>query len=171
MIFFLLKSSTLQIFLLENILSKQNNIQDDSAWAHVLLSLSFFFFFALVRSGRTSPRWTSSAIFSPSFTKYNVRQNLISVFTPFSMVLVWQMVPSAAGMLLVMQRLLLLMHQSSLQTSCVREWKDENKGRREKNKRRGTKQRVRVSIQAHYEDTEADTLFFTLLPAPLQRCL
>lgn len=34
------------------------------------------------------------------------------------MVLVWQMVPSAAGMLLVMQRLLLLMHQSSLQTSC-----------------------------------------------------
>lgn len=30
------------------------------------------------------------------------------------------MVPSAAGMLLVMQRLLLLMHQSSLQTSC--EW-------------------------------------------------
>lgn len=34
------------------------------------------------------------------------------------MVLVWQMVPSAAGMLLVMQRLLLLMHQSSLHTSC-----------------------------------------------------
>lgn len=31
------------MFLLENILSKQNNIQDDSAWAHVLLSLSFFF--------------------------------------------------------------------------------------------------------------------------------
>lgn len=39
------------------------------------------------------------------------------------MVLVWQMVPSAAGMLVVIQRLLLLMHQSSLQTSCVCEWK------------------------------------------------
>lgn len=43
----------------------------------------------------------------------------VKVLTPFSMVLVWQMVPSAAGMLVVMQRLLLLMHQSSLQTSCV----------------------------------------------------
>lgn len=34
------------------------------------------------------------------------------------MVLVWHMVPSAAGMLLVMQRLLLLRHHNSLQTSC-----------------------------------------------------
>lgn len=42
------------------------------------------------------------------------------ILTPLSMVLVWQMVPSAAGMLLVMQRLLLLMHHSSLHTSCQR---------------------------------------------------
>lgn len=38
--------------------------------------------------------------------------------TPLSMVCVWHSVPSAAGMLLVMQRLLLLRHHSSLQTSC-----------------------------------------------------
>lgn len=40
------------------------------------------------------------------------------VLTPLSMVCVWHSVPSAAGMLLVMQRLLLLRHHSSLQTSC-----------------------------------------------------
>lgn len=57
----------------------------------------------------------------PNFKEKNVRKRWISVITPFSMVFVWQMVPSAAGMLLVMQRLLLLMHQSSLQTSCVSE--------------------------------------------------
>lgn len=38
--------------------------------------------------------------------------------TPLSMVCVWHRVPSAAGMLLVMHRLLLLRHHSSLQTSC-----------------------------------------------------
>lgn len=38
--------------------------------------------------------------------------------TPLSMVCVWHSVPSAAGMLLVMHRLLLLRHHSSLQTSC-----------------------------------------------------
>lgn len=56
------------------------------------------------------------------------------------MVLVWQMVPSAAGMLLVMQRLLLLMHQSSLQTSCLCEWKNNENGRdREEEEREGAK--------------------------------
>lgn len=40
-------------------------------------SLSLFFF-ALLRSARTSPRWTSSAIFSPSFTKYNVQQQKLN---------------------------------------------------------------------------------------------
>lgn len=48
------------------------------------------------------------------------RRCFLCLITPFSIVLVWQMVPSAAGMLLVMQRLLLLMHQSSLHTSCGR---------------------------------------------------
>lgn len=38
--------------------------------------------------------------------------------TPLSMVCVWHSVPSAAGMLLVMHRLLLLRHHNSLQTSC-----------------------------------------------------
>lgn len=38
--------------------------------------------------------------------------------TPLSMVCVWHRVPSAAGMLLVMHRLLLLRHHNSLQTSC-----------------------------------------------------
>lgn len=41
-----------------------------------------------------------------------------SALTPLSMVCVWHSVPSAAGMLLVMHRLLLLRHHSSLQTSC-----------------------------------------------------
>lgn len=41
--------------------------------------------------------------------------------TPLSMVCVWHSVPSAAGMLLVMHRLLLLRHHSSLQTSCGRD--------------------------------------------------
>lgn len=40
------------------------------------------------------------------------------MLTPLSIVCVWHSVPSAAGMLLVMHRLLLLRHQSSLQTSC-----------------------------------------------------
>lgn len=40
--------------------------------------------------------------------------------TPLSMVCVWHTVPSAAGMLLVMHRLLLLRHHSSLQTSLAR---------------------------------------------------
>lgn len=53
----------------------------------------------------------------------------LGFLTPFSMVLVWQMVPSAAGMLLVMQRLLLLRHHNSLQTS----WKEKGgeRGREE----------------------------------------
>lgn len=41
--------------------------------------------------------------------------------TPLSMACVWHSVPSAAGMLLVMHRLLLLRHHSSLQTSCGRD--------------------------------------------------
>ena len=41
-----------------------------------------------------------------------------SRLTPLSMVCVWHNVPSAAGMLLVMHRLLLLRHHNSLQTSC-----------------------------------------------------
>ena len=40
-----------------------------------------------------------------------------SLLTPFSMLPVWHKVPSAAGMLLVTQRLLLLRHHSSLHTS------------------------------------------------------
>lgn len=50
--------------------------------------------------------------------------HVLGFLTPFSMVLVWQMVPSAAGMLLVMQRLLLLRHHNSLQTS----WKEKDFG-------------------------------------------
>lgn len=61
----------------------------------------------------------------------------LGFLTPFSMVLVWQMVPSAAGMLLVMQRLLLLRHHNSLQTS----WKE--KGERGGGKKKETKTQSR----------------------------
>lgn len=62
------------------------------------------------------------------------------VLTPFSMVLVWQMVPSAAGMLLVMQRLLLLRHHNSLQTS----WKERDLGgKRGGGRKRETKEQSR----------------------------
>lgn len=46
------------------------------------------------------------------------RRAASAALTPLSMVCVWHSVPSAAGMLLVMHRLLLLRHHSSLQTSC-----------------------------------------------------
>lgn len=65
--------------------------------------------------------------------------------TPFSMVLVWQMVPSAAGMLLVMQRLLLLRHHNSLQTS----WKERDFGGREREggrKRQRNKAEIRICL-------------------------
>lgn len=64
--------------------------------------------------------------------------------TPFSMVLVWHMVPSAAGMLLVMQRLLLLRHHNSLQTS----WKERDfGGERGEGGRKRQRNKVEIRIR------------------------
>lgn len=92
----------------------------------------------------------------------------LKVLTPFSMVLVWQMVPSAAGMLVVMQRLLLLMHQSSLQTSCV-----DNERRRNiihnKHAKRTNKTLCRFYLRSVQRNTNKNTQSPSSVPS--QRCL
>lgn len=89
-------------------------MQMDSKLAHLSFKISYPSIKKIALSGLSLLSFSSS-----NFSQNNKSLEL----TPFSMLPVWQRVPSAAGMLLVTQRLLLLRHQSSLHTSQERRQK------------------------------------------------